>query len=112
MIEAIVITCTFGIAAGQILFKLAANAAKQAGGLFALPVLAWLFCALTIYGITTLAWVWVLQKTDLGRVYPFMAIAFVLVPLASHFVFGERFSNNYLIGVGFIVLGLFFVTRA
>jgi drug/metabolite transporter (DMT)-like permease len=112
LIEIIVIACAVGIAVGQILFKLSANAARLADNFFSPPAMAWLFAALCLYGITTLVWVWILQKTDLGRVYPFMALAFLVVPVLSHYVFGERFSNNYLIGLGLIVVGLIFVTRA
>jgi drug/metabolite transporter (DMT)-like permease len=112
LIEVIVIACALGIAIGQILFKLSANAAKLADNFFSPPALIWLFAALCLYGLTTLVWVWVLQKTDLGRVYPFMALAFLVVPVLSYFVFAERFSSNYLIGLGLIFVGLIFVTRA
>ena len=111
MIEFVVILCTLGIAAGQILFKLSANAAKHADSFFASSALLWLFPALALYGITTLVWVWVLQKADLGRVYPFMAVSFIFVPLVSYFVFGERFSNSYFLGLGLVVLGLIVITR-
>ena len=65
-----------------------------------------LFTAFALYGITTIAWVWVLQKIDLGKAYPLMAMAFVLVPIGSHFVFGERFSVQYFIGVALIMGGI------
>lgn len=111
MIEFVVIVCTLGIAVGQILFKLSANAAKHADSFFAAPALLYLFFALALYGVTTLAWVWVLQKADLGRIYPFMAVSFVFVPLVSYFVFGERFSTNYFFGLALVVLGLIVITR-
>lgn len=105
------IVCTLGIAIGQVLFKLSANAAKHADSFFAASALMWLFLALTLYGLTTLVWVWVLQKADLGKIYPFMAVSFIFVPLVSYFVFGERFSNHYLLGLGLVVLGLIVITR-
>jgi len=112
MIYFIAILCVLGIAAGQILFKLSAAAMHKAGSFTDQRSLIILFVALALYGITTLAWVWVLQKIDLGRVYPLMALAFVLVPLASHFVFGERFHTQYFVGVGLIMVGIIIAVKA
>ena len=48
----------------------------------------------------------------LGRVYPLMAWAFVLVPFGSHIVFGERFQPQYFIGVALIMAGIVIAVRA
>ena len=108
----IAILCVFGIAAGQILFKLSATAMHRAGSFIDPRSLTILFVALVLYGITTLAWVWVLQKIELGRAYPLMALAFVLVPIGSYFVFDERFHLQYFIGVAMIMLGIFVTIKA
>ena len=71
-----------------------------------------LLAALVLYGVTTLGWVWVLQKVNLGKVYPIMALAFVLVPMGSYFIFGERFSLQYVIGVAMIMFGIILTARA
>jgi drug/metabolite transporter (DMT)-like permease len=71
-----------------------------------------LFAAMYLYGITSVAWVWVLQKVELGRVYPLMALAFVLVPPGSHFVFGERFHSQYFVGVAMIMAGIIIAVKA
>ena len=106
------VACVLCIAAGQILVKLAADAATRAGSLVSMPALAWLGVALAVYAGATLGWVWLLQRSDLGRIYPFMALAFVMVPIGSHFVFGERFAASYMVGVALIVLGLVLVVRS
>lgn len=100
-----------GLAVGQILFKASATALSESGTFFAIKPAAMLFAAMCLYGVTSIAWVWVLQKVELGRVYPLMALAFVLVPLGSHLVFGERFQYQYFIGVAMIVLGIFVSVR-
>ena len=112
MINVVAFICSLGIATGQVFFKLSANAAKTAGSFFATPALIWLFSAITIYGCTTLAWVWLLQHTGLARVYPFMATSFAVIPIVSYFVFKERFTDNYFLGLGLILLGLIVITRA
>jgi drug/metabolite transporter (DMT)-like permease len=99
------------IAAGQLLFKAAANAYRDATTALTLPVLIPLLTGLAIYGMATLAWVWVLQYVTLSRAYPFMALAFILVPLASMAVFGERLDLRYGLGVAFICIGVALTAR-
>jgi len=106
IVYSIAVLCVLGIAAGQILFKLSASYMHSSGTFFDPKSLIILFVALVLYGITTLAWVWVLQKLELGRAYPLMALAFVLVPIGSHFVFGERFHLQYFIGITMIMIGI------
>ncbi len=108
----IAIICVVGIAAGQILFKLSAASLQRTGSLFETSTLVSLVSAFALYGIMTIAWIWVLQKIELGRVYPLMALAFVLVPIGSHIFFGERFQTQYFVGVAMIMTGIIIAVRA
>jgi drug/metabolite transporter (DMT)-like permease len=108
----IAIFCVIGIAAGQILFKLSATSLHRTGSFFDPATAMTLFSAFALYGMTTIAWIWVLQKIELGRVYPLMAMAFVLVPIGSHFVFGERFQPQYFVGVAIIILGIVITVKS
>jgi len=108
----IALICVLGIAAGQILFKLSATSLQKSGSFFDLNAILTLFSAFALYGITTIAWVWVLQKIELGKVYPLMALAFVLVPIGSHFFFGERFQPQYFLGVTIIITGIIIAVKA
>lgn len=102
----VAVLCVAGMAIGQILFKVSATSLARTGSFFAFETAATLLAAMVLYGITTVAWVWVLQKVELGRVYPLMALAFVLVPLGSHLIFGERFQPQYFVGVALIIIGI------
>ena len=104
--------CVFGMAAGQILFKLAANSLAETGSFLVPRTATLLFTALALYGLITIAWIWVLEKAELGQVYPMMALAFVLVPLASHWLFGERFTPQYFIGIVLIMSGIVVAVRS
>ncbi len=108
----VAIFCVIGLAGGQILFKVSATALAEGGTFFAIKPAAVLFAAMCLYGVTSVAWVWVLQKVELGRVYPLMALAFVLVPLGSHLVFGERFQPQYFVGVAMIIIGIVVAVKA
>lgn len=101
--------CVIGLAAGQLLFKASANQMSQ-GGMLDPRALAYLAIALLLYGTTSLAWVWMLKTVELGKIYPFMALAFVLVPLGSHLLYGETFAPRYFAGVALIIGGLLLTT--
>jgi drug/metabolite transporter (DMT)-like permease len=106
------LACVLGMAIGQLLFKLAAGAVEAAGTFFAPRPLLYLAGAMLLYGATSIAWVRLLQGVALGRVYPVMALAFVLVPLGSWLMFGERFEPRYFAGVALIVAGIVLTLRA
>lgn len=112
MIYLIALLCVFGLAAGQILFKLAATSWHQASTFLVTDALFYFVIALALYGVTTIGWVWVLQKIELGKIYPLMALAFVLVPMASHFILGERFQAQYFLGVSLIFIGIIISVRS
>lgn len=104
--------CVVGLAIGQILFKVGAVALSKGGSLIQAQVTLAILGAVGLYGVTSLAWIWVLQRVELGRVYPLMALAFVLVPIGSHLVFGEKFSNQYFFAIALILVGIVVAARA
>lgn len=108
----VALICVLGISIGQILFKYSALCLQRSGSIFSLATLIPLVSAFALYGVTTIAWVWVLQKIPLGRVYPFMALAFVIVPVGGYFIFSEVFSIQYVIGIVLIVVGIVVTTMA
>ena len=112
MAYAVAILCVLGIAVGQILFKMSATALSEGASLFETKPASAFLAAMCLYGVTSVVWVWVLQKIELGRVYPLMALAFVLVPLGSHLVFAEKFSSQYFVGVFLIAVGIVVAVRA
>lgn len=105
-VYSVALFCVVGLAVGQILFKMSAIRVLESGTFFALKPFFLLMSAVSLYGVTSVAWVWVLQRAELGRIYPIMALAFVLVPLGSFFIFGEQFNLYYFLGVAFISVGI------
>ena len=71
-----------------------ANGLTAAGGKLLSTAGFVLAGAQALYAVTTVAWDWVLQRSELGTTYPLMALAFIVVPIASHIVFGESFSST------------------
>lgn len=66
-----------------------------------------LIIALTIYAIATVLWVAVLRITPLNQAYPFVAIAFFIVPLLSWVFLDEPLKLKTFIGAAVILLGVY-----
>ncbi len=93
------------LACGQILFKKAALAVGDR------PLLSgilniWTVTALLLYAAATLLWISILRTTPLSQAYPFAALGFVIVPLASVLLFHEVLDLRYVAGVVCIVAGI------
>ena len=103
-----------GMSGGQLLFKSAALRYGAAGGdtperLFGLLHNVYFLVAVLLYAGLSVLWVWLLSFTPLSRAYPFVALAFALTPFLGAFVFQEAVSARLIIGVLFVLCGLFFV---
>ncbi|MGE8106551.1 EamA family transporter [Allorhizobium sp. NPDC080224] len=56
--------------------------------------------------VASACWTLAIQRTSLGVAYPFMALTFVIVPIGSVLLFGERLSMLQVIGMVTIVAGV------
>ena len=106
------LACVCVISTGQLLFKLAAGHLDfrrpfaDPRGLLILGV------ALALYGGATLVWVAVLRHAPLSRIYPIMALSFVLTPLGGMLILKEPIAGTYWAGVALILAGLVVISRA
>ncbi|CAB3804026.1 EamA family transporter [Pararobbsia alpina] len=99
--------CVLGISAGQILFKQAALFGSTKHGLIEAWVLSpWIWIAGAVYFVATVLWIYVLRFAPLSVAYPFMALAFVLVPIASRLVFGDHLRPMQMFGALVIMGGV------
>lgn len=100
------LVCVLGISIGQLLFKKAAAALPSPMSLTGLLQNGWLITALLLYGITTLGWIWVLRHAPLHLAYPFMGLAFLLVPTLAWLFLGEPLHWRTLAGGALIMAGV------
>ncbi|WP_298434637.1 EamA family transporter [Ottowia sp.] len=100
------LVCVLGISIGQLLFKQAAAALPATLSLPALLHNGWLIAALALYGVTTLAWVWILRHAPLHLAYPFMGLAFLIVPTLAWAFLGEPLHWRTLAGGALIMVGV------
>lgn len=110
----LLLTYSVGMSAGQLLFKGAAlklaapdrMLGERIANLFGN---AYFLAAIALYAALSVLWVWVLTFTPLSRAYPFVALAFVFTPLLGGLVFDEPVSLRLVLGLLFLLTGLFFV---
>lgn len=102
-------------AAGQILLKMGANKLgsidTSLGGLFSIFKNFYIWIGLTLFGLSFLLWVMILTKNDLSYVYPMVSISYIVIILASKFLFNEPFTLNKIIGIIAIISGVFIINK-
>ena len=103
---ALTLLCVLCISLGQILFKKAAAALTEPMTLQAVVFNGWLIASLALYGLTTLGWVWILRHAPLHLAYPFMGLAFLIVPTLAWLFLGEPLRWRTLAGGGLIMAGV------
>lgn len=97
------------LAAGQLLFKqvgLSIRGQPLIDGLLLSTRQPGLYAALALYGLATALWVWILSRVPLSTAYPWVAMGVIVVPILSWWVFDERLSATFWMGVAFIVVGI------
>ena len=108
LITLICVTC---ISIGQLLFKQAATALPANPGLMDWATNGWLIASLALYGVTTLGWVWILRHAPLHLAYPFMGLAFLIVPTLAWIFLGEPLHWRTLAGGLLILAGVALAAR-
>jgi undecaprenyl phosphate-alpha-L-ara4N flippase subunit ArnE len=109
--------CGFSVilAAGQLLFKAVAVRTPEitdASGLLPLIFQPLLWLAILLYGAATLLWVVLLQQIPLSRAYPFVALGFVLVPVAGALLYGDALTLRFALGTLCILAGIYLAAFA
>jgi len=105
-VQWLALTCVLGMCVGQIMFKVSALSLNGTESIFAPKTFLLLAATMLFYVVVSFGWVLILRKSHLGQVFPFYSLAFVLVPVASYFLFGERFSISFILGSVLIIAGL------
>ena len=58
------------------------------------------------WAASTMCWLYVLRVTPLSRAYVLTSLTYVLIPLASVYVFGERIRLLHGVGTVLIIIGV------
>lgn len=98
------------LAVGQILFKQAAAGLdlRQPQTLLT----GWMFTALCIYALATLAWMVVLSRVPLTVAFPFYGLTFLAVPVLAAVFLGEALTVWRMVGGAVILVGIAISVRS
>lgn len=67
---------------------------------------------LAIYGVSVVAWLWVLSKTDLSVAYPFVGLSFLTTMFFGSWFLHENVTPLRLAGTLLVVVGCIIVARS
>lgn len=108
----IVISVLIG-AVGQIAFKYGAMQMVAQPGNTLLEKIKWpIVLGLFLYGISTVIWIIALKKVELSYAYPMISLGYILVFIASYFLFNESIGWLRIGGMLFIMTGIVLVAKS
>jgi drug/metabolite transporter (DMT)-like permease len=106
------------LSAGQTSLKYGLNQiggislAEGIGVLWKLLQTPWVVVGFGCYGLSSMLWLDVLSKLDFSLAFPMVSLTYVFTLLIGRFFFGDAVGWERLLGVGFILCGLFFLVRS
>ena len=72
------------------------------------PILGGLACYVVSVGV----WILALSRVPVSVPYPLLSVGYVVNAIAAWALFGESITAQKMIGIGFIVVGVFLVARS
>ena len=106
------------LSAGQTSLKFGLNAiggvslADGVAGMFKLLQTPWIIVGFGLYGLSAVLWLDVLSKLDFSLAFPMVGLTYVFTLLIGRFFFGETLGWERMLGVAFILMGIFFLVRS
>jgi drug/metabolite transporter (DMT)-like permease len=110
-----VLFAVIAAATGQVMLKhgmqIASARAADSGGSLVLRAATspWVLLGLVVFGISAIAWLGALSKLPLSVAYPFNAVGYLVILLASILVLHERANVLTWVGSLMVVSGLVLV---
>ena len=72
------------------------------------PILAGLAC----YVVSVVVWILGLSRVPVSVAYPMLSLGYVVNAFAAYMLFGEALAAQKLVGIGFIIIGVFLVAKS
>jgi multidrug transporter EmrE-like cation transporter len=66
----------------------------------------------TCYGASLFVWILGLSRVPVSMAYPLLSVGYVVNAIAAHYLFGEAVTLQRWLGIAFIAIGVWLVTRA
>jgi drug/metabolite transporter (DMT)-like permease len=72
----------------------------------------WIIVGFACYGLSSILWMDVLSKLDFSLAFPMVGLTYVFTLIIGRFFFQEIFGWERILGVGFILFGIFCLVRS
>ena len=72
------------------------------------PIVAGLAC----YVVSVVVWILALSRVPVSVAYPMLSLGYVVNAFAAWILFGESLAMQKLVGIGFIIVGVYLVARS
>ncbi|MEP7084074.1 MAG: SMR family transporter [Betaproteobacteria bacterium] len=70
-------------------------------------IIGGMFC----YAFSLVVWIMALSRVPVSVAYPMLSIGYVVSAVAAYYLFGESLSVSRWLGIGFIIVGVYLVSR-
>lgn len=67
---------------------------------------------MTCYVVSLVVWIMALSRVPVSVAYPMLSIGYLLNAIAAWAWFGEALGAQKLLGIGFIILGVWLIARS
>jgi len=67
---------------------------------------------LSCYVVSVVVWIMALSRVPVSVAYPMLSIGYIVNAIAAYYLFGEPLAGQKLLGIGFIVIGVWLVARS
>jgi multidrug transporter EmrE-like cation transporter len=64
------------------------------------------------YAVSLVVWIMALSRVPVSVAYPMLSIGYVINAFVAHYWFGEALASQKLLGIGFIVIGVWLVAKS
>jgi len=67
---------------------------------------------LACYAVSVVVWIMALSRVPVSIAYPMLSIGYIVNAFAAWILFGESLTAQKLVGIGFIIVGVWLVARS
>ncbi len=64
------------------------------------------------YVVSLVVWIMGLSRVPVSIAYPMLSIGYIVSAVAAWYLFGESLTAQKMMGIGFIIIGVFLVARS
>jgi drug/metabolite transporter (DMT)-like permease len=67
---------------------------------------------LACYGVSVVVWILGLSRVPVSVAYPMLSVGYIVNAGLAYLLFGESLPAQKIVGIGFIIVGVFLVARS